>query len=404
MFFFFSFSVANGSPQAIIWWHSNLLTVGYISSIVNVYSLDGSLIGSSCGAPTTAVCHLQWDSDEQDLLWIGGYMGLTLVRIEFIDDRTPSPVETVTFTILNTSSDEQSSSSSAICLTTLIHRTLHQTAGCGLYMENNEIISGDLSGNIFRWAINDIHPKQHITIPDSVRCCISNNLVGTLSGTVYQIDTQEILEDFNAAVICSAWNRTKTSCLIGLGDGKLIDLQTKQIIGLHENNSEIWSVCWSPDEKFCATASEDQTTRIWKVNNEQNLIAILTGHTTAVTAVQWKYQRVYTCADDRTVRIYNSQFNDYHCLYVLHTPKSLFGWFTLTYLKVDEDKKLIICTTQNGYLVIWRDNENINNVLPTLCKKIHFGSLEGLTYDKETHHLVTIGSDCTITLLRLNID
>ena len=72
------------------------------------------------------------------------------------------------------------SSSSLICLTTLIHRTLHETAGCGLYMENNEIISGDLSGNIFRWTINDINPKQHITISDSVRCCISNNLVGTL--------------------------------------------------------------------------------------------------------------------------------------------------------------------------------------------------------------------------------
>ncbi|CAF0792286.1 unnamed protein product, partial [Rotaria sordida] len=64
---------ASGSPQAIIWWHSYLLTVGYISSIVNVYSLDGLLIGSGDGAPTTAICHLQWNSDEQDLLWIGGY-------------------------------------------------------------------------------------------------------------------------------------------------------------------------------------------------------------------------------------------------------------------------------------------------------------------------------------------
>ena len=221
---------------------------------------------------------------------------------------------------------------------------------------------------------------------------------------MYQIDIQEIVEDFNVTIICSAWNKTKTSCLIGLGDGKLIDLQTKRIIGLHENNSEIWNVCWSPDEIFCATASEDQTTCIWKVNDEQNLIATLTGHTTAVTAVQWKCQRIYTCADDRTVRIYNSQFNDYYCLYVLHTPKSLFGWFTLTYLQVDEDKKLIICTTQNGYLVIWRDNENSDNVLPILCKKIHFGSLEGLSYDKETHRLVTIGSDCMVTLLRLNFD
>jgi WD40 repeat protein len=354
---------------------------------MNVYSLDGSLIGSGTGAPTTAVCHLQWNSHEQDLLWIGGYMGLTLVHIELSNNRKLSPVET--------------SSSSSICLTTLIHKTYHETAGCGLYMENDEILSGDLSGNIFHWTINDIKPKQHIIIPDSIRCFISKNLVGTLSGALYNIDTKEIIEDFKTTIICSAWNKTKTSCLIGLGDGTLKDLQTKRIIGLHKNNAEIWSVCWSPNEEFCATASEDQTTCIWKVDDEQNLIATLTGHTTAVTAVQWKYERIYTCADDRTVRVYNTQSNEYKFLYVLHTPKSLFGWFTLTYLKVDEDQKLIICTTQNGYLVIWHDEENS---IPILCKKIHFGSLEGLTYDKETRRVVTIGSDCTITSLRLHID
>jgi WD40 repeat protein len=328
-------------------------------------------------------------------------MGLTLVRIELFDSRTPSPVEKVMFTILNTSIDETSSSSSSICLTTLIHKTFHELAGCGLYMENNEIFSGDLSGNIFQWTIDDIKPKQHHTIPDSIRCFISKNLVGTLSGALYNIDTQEIVEDFKTTIICSAWNRSKTICLIGLGDGQLIDLQTKKLIGLHENNAEIWSVCWSPNEEFCATASEDQTTCIWKVDDERNLIATLTGHTTAVTAVQWKYERIYTCADDRTVRVYNTQSNEYNFLYALHTPKSLFGWFTLTYLKVDEDQKLIICTTQNGYLVIWHDEENS---IPILCKKIHFGSLEGLTYDKETRRVVTIGSDCTLTSLRLHID
>lgn len=393
--------LAAGSPQAIIWWHASLLTVGYISSIVNVYSLDGSLIGTGDGAPATAVCHLQWHSDEEDLLWIGGYMGLTLIRLELFDRRTPSPVETVMFTILNTIVDD---SSSSVGLTTLLHKSFHETAGCGLYLENDDIYSGDLSGNIFQWTIDDLQPKRHITIPDSVRCFVSKNLVGTLSGALYNTDTGEIVDDFKTTIICSAWNRDRTSCLIGLGDGRLIDFQTQKLVGLHENNAEIWSVCWSPNEDLCATASEDQTTCIWKTGQSQQLVATLRGHTTAVTAVQWKHERIYTCADDRTVRVYNSQSADYSCLYVLRTPKSLFGWFTLTYLQVDEDKHWIICTTQNGYLVIWRENEDSLHELPILCKKIHFGSLEGLAYDKTRHRVVVIGSDCSVTSLRLHLD
>ncbi|CAF0877922.1 unnamed protein product [Adineta ricciae] len=390
---------ATGSPQAIIWWHSYLLTFGYISTIVNAYSLDGTLIASCTDAPATAICHLQWNSNEQDLLWVGGYMGLTLVRLELIDIvRTPSPVNAVTFTILNTSVDELSSSAT-LCLTTLIHKTLHETAGCGIYMDKKEILSGDLSGNIFRWSVDETKPKEHIHISDSVRCFVSKNLVGTLSGALYNIDNQEIIEDFSTTIICAAWNNDQTACLIGLADGSLVNLQSKRIVGLHANNAEIWSVDWSPNEQLCATASEDQTTCIWQVDQERKLIATLTGHTTAVTAVQWKHERIYTCADDRTVRVYNSHANTYNCLYVLHTPTSLFGWFTLTYLQVDEEQKLIICTTQNGYLVVWRDEENARAIF---CQKIHFGSLEALKYDKATRRLVTIGSDCTVTSLRLN--
>jgi len=401
--FFLSVSlfVATGSPQAMVWWHSNLLTIGYISSVVNVFSLDGSLIASGDGAPTTAVNHLQWNSDEQDHLWIGGYMGLALVHMELFDNRTPSPTPTdkVIFTIINTIVDDHHDDSSAmsICLTNLLEKSYHSTAGCGLYLDNNQIISGDLSGNIIHWSVDDHHPQQQNTISDSIRCIISKELVGTLSGAVYDIHKGEVLEDFQTSVICSAWNRTRTKCLIGLADGRLIEYSSKESIGLHENNAEIWSVCWSPNEEFCATASEDQTTCIWKVDRQQELIATLTGHTTAVTAVQWKSDRIYTCADDRTVRIYNTR--NYQCVNVLQTPKSLFGWFTLTYLQVDEDKQWIICTTQNGYLVIWHGEENL---LPILCKKIHFGSLEGLAYDANQQRVVTIGSDCIVTSLRLH--
>ena len=389
---------ASGTPQAIIWWNSSLLTVGYISTTINAFSLDGTLIGSVQGAPATAVCHLQWYNEKKNLLWIGGYMGLTLIEIELANPRSPSPIETMMFTILNYVAEEKPST---ITINTLLHRALHETAGCGLFLENDQIYSGDLSGNIFQWTIDQHQPKRHINIPDSIRCFISENLVGTLSGAMYQIETGEIVHDWGTTVICSAWNQTKSSCLVGLGDGRLIDLHSKSVIGLHDNNVEIWSVCWSPDETLCASASEDQTTCIWRIAGEQDLVATLRGHTTAVTSVQWKRQRIYTCADDRTVRIYDSHSSNYPCVHVLRTPKSLFGWFTLTYLQVDEDKHWIMATTQNGYLVVWKENDH-QDELPILCKKIHFGSLEGFVYDPFHCRAVVIGSDCTVTCLRLH--
>jgi WD40 repeat protein len=397
----FCYSLATGSPQAMIWWHSSLLTIGYISSIVNVFSPDGSSMSSGQGAPTTAVCHLQWHSAEQDLLWIGGYMGLTLARIERIDQQTSSssPTDTVVFTIVNSIVDE-----SSLRLTPVVDRMLHQTAACGLHIDNESIYSGDLSGNIFQWHIHHHQPVQRWHIPDSIRCFISDTLVGTLSGALYNFITGEIVDDFQTAIICSAWNREKTSCLIGLADGKLLDLQTRRIVGLHENNAEIWSVCWSPDEDRCATASEDQTTCLWSINGEQTLLATLRGHTTAVTAVQWKNERIYTCADDRTVRIYRDESNrTYQCYRVLRTPQTLFGWFTLTYLQIDLEQHLIMSTTQNGYLVVWRDNDNAHDELPIFCQKIHFGSLEGFIYDEVQHRLVVTSSDCSVTCLRLTM-
>lgn len=388
----------------MIWWNSNLLTVGYISSIINVFSLDGDLIGSCRGAPSTAVCHLQWHSESQNLLWVGGYMGLTLIEIECVEQRCVTPVDKVVFTIINFVPDESTINPPSIRLTTIYDRSLHQTAGCGIYLDGMKLISGDLSGYIFHWSIDNFESTHNTQISDSVRCFISEDLVGTLSGVIYNSKTGEPVENFESTVICSAWNKDKTSCLVGLGDGRLIDLRTKKLIGLHENNAEIWSVCWSPDEKRCATASEDQTTCIWQIAEEKTLVAQLTGHTTAVTGVQWKSNRIYTCADDRTVRIYEENHSIFSCIRVLRTPKSLFGWFTLTYLQVDEEERLIICTTQNGYLVVWRDDLSMKNDLPILCKKIHFGSLEGLAYDAALKRVAIISSDCSVTCLRLHLN
>jgi WD40 repeat protein len=58
-----------------------------------------------------------------------------------------------------------------------------------------------------------------------------------------------------------------------------------------------------------ATVSEDQTTKVWNLYGEH--LATLTGHTAAVTSVDWQHTAIgevlATCADDQSVRLYNAQ-------------------------------------------------------------------------------------------------
>ncbi|CAF1562082.1 unnamed protein product, partial [Didymodactylos carnosus] len=146
---------AKGAPQALIWYKNDLLTVGYISGIINLWNLNGQLLADGNGAPTSAVCHLQWENEKNNLLWIGGYMGLTLVKIEQEKeiDKVIISNDNLIFNV-NTSTNSDLLSTSLkykLIITTLITKSYHELAGCGLsYLSSsNSIISGDLSGNIY---------------------------------------------------------------------------------------------------------------------------------------------------------------------------------------------------------------------------------------------------------------
>lgn len=51
--------------------------------------------------------------------------------------------------------------------------------------------------------------------------------------------------------------------------------------------AEIWCVCASPQRNHLATSSEDQTSVIWDL--EGNKVHTFVGHSTAVTAIDWKF-------------------------------------------------------------------------------------------------------------------
>lgn len=180
-----------------------------------------------------------------------------------------------------------------------------------------------------------------------------------------------------------------------------------------EKQSEIWSTIpntsslgWNPASQHLltrlVTSSEDQTCRVWKIENGHNpvLIKDLTGHTLAVTSIDWKRlsngrEYFVSCSDDRQVRVYDPTGDRFDLLFTLETT-FITDWHTLTYCSLEEGGEHLAIVSENGYLFVW---DLLNSQRLIFSRKIHGGSVESLTWRGDT--LVCCSSDCTFSVITL---
>lgn len=203
----------------------------------------------------------------------------------------------------------------------------HKTACCGLSLSFRHSLCacGDLSGACILWNLtpnNEVvfHEPlalRHFSSP--VRCTSIKDdtvFIGCLDGTLYcwKFSTGAVPEgpprpEYRApgGITSMMWSSGKFGVnLLALGtdEGTLVLLRlwaSKQIFGVEHFKSfrahlpgksseqfgslhkycEIWSLCWSPEDQYLATAAEDQTCRIWDCKNWQ-CVLILKRHESAV--------------------------------------------------------------------------------------------------------------------------
>src|SRR5438270_177764 len=70
----------------------------------------------------------------------------------------------------------------------------------------------------------------------------------------------------------------------------------------------VLSMCFSPDGQRLATASDDNTAKVWDARTGQELLA-LKGHTRAVLSVCFiiDSQRLATASDDNTAKVWDAR-------------------------------------------------------------------------------------------------
>nr|CAG4711275.1 unnamed protein product [Naegleria fowleri] len=382
----------------------------------------------------------------------------------------------------------------------------HDLTCCGIDFspDGEYMVTGDFLGQVMLWKTDSTshEPLMTCVVPGSIRaiCCkwhencwtnfdedptmirrILSVFIGSLDKNVHcwniSLDTLETIDDpFNnikfsltSDIVCLRWCNGICPRLLACGSSngmlcvmednarespilkiklaiighKPIFHNTDSRFGSISQYSEIWSVCFSPCNKYVVTCSEDQTTRIFDLLGNQ--IHSLTGHTTAVTSVEWKYIKgigevICTCADDRSVMIWrlNTQYADkdkhyhhYHQLYelekqqrkmdtefddddfdkqerhsmdrwglyhVFRTDHYGLDWHTLTYLQIEPKGHRLAACTQNGFVFVW--DLRLRKLLS--FGKAHQGSCEGLRWNEDRNLLATCSSDCTINIFDMN--
>jgi WD40 repeat protein len=96
--------------------------------------------------------------------------------------------------------------------------------------------------------------------------------------------------------------------------GQVIDALQQAVSAVKERNSleghssRLWSVAFSPDGKTLASASEDNTIKLWNLES-QKPIATLTGHSSSVLSVAFSRDGLTLAAAsaDKTIKVWNLQ-------------------------------------------------------------------------------------------------
>jgi WD40 repeat protein len=147
----------------------------------------------------------------------------------------------------------------------------------------------------------------------------------------------------------------------------------------------VWSVAWSPNGKYIASASADKTVQVWNANNGSHQYTY-TGHTDTVYQLAWSpdSQRVASASYDGTVQIWNALTGFYPLNYTEHT-----SW--VWPVAWSHDGNYIASAGGDKMVRVWK----AANAQSLFTYHGHSGFIYGLSWAPNSKRIVSVGSDRT---------
>lgn len=317
-------------------------------------------------------------------------------------------------------------------------------SGCGSVIKSLsplQIYYGDLSGNIIKYTPPSFQSILLSASGEMIRCISlhsTNIYCGTMNGNIYRFLSQNntvekvLTLPSEATVTCIRTNEQFLFASDINGYIHIYNIDNNHNLfyefQAHKPNefnddinfgslhlkSEIWSfakydntVLFNNNTTalcFIATASEDQSIKIFEISKSKsyNLIHEKHDNSLAVTCLDWstisnKKEVLASCSDDGTLHIYDVE-NNFTLISLLNLKKYIFGFFTLTYISLNKsgnDSRIVI-TTQVGYLIIYDILDN--KIL--FIEKVHYGGIEGVDFNDNV--ISSCGNDCVLTYMLID--
>jgi WD40 repeat protein len=157
------------------------------------------------------------------------------------------------------------------------------------------------------------------------------------------------------------------------------------------HTDRVTSVTWSPDGKYLASGSLDQTVRIWAVNSGgHSPLVIYRGHTAGVRAVAWAPdgKRIVSGSSDKTVQVWDALTGEQVALSRGHTGD-------VTTLAWSPDGKTIVSGSADGSVRLWESETG----KPKYVYSGHQASVNAVVWSPDSQRIASGASDKTVQIL-----